>query len=332
MPSKQKREATLLVVSLAVGLAAWWQHAERRRRRTNSNCCPHAVPKSLLQTPHSPQLQLAVRLALQAGENMVAHCDTAGTVLSQTLTLDFKGQPEDFCTQIDLQNEALVINAVRQHFPSHDIIGEESTGTGEIPLLSQNPTWIIDPIDGTTNFASGLPLACVSIGYCVDRRPVMGVVYAPMTKELYVAVRDYGAYRNGVKLRVEPTTTALRHAICNFEFGYSRSPEAVAKMVGALQRLLQHGCRATRCLGSGVLDLCFVATGKVDVVYAGVAGEGWKPWDYAAGLVICTEAGCSIESLIGDEGQELDIYAKSVICAGNQQLLQDARRVILEGL
>jgi fructose-1,6-bisphosphatase/inositol monophosphatase family enzyme len=325
----QKSEAALLVASLAVGLAAWWRHTQRRRTTSK---CPDAIPKSLLQTPYAAQLQLAVRLALQAGENMVAHCDTAGTILSQKLTLELKGQPEDFCTAVDLQNEALVINAIQQHFPSHDIIGEESTGTGEIPPLSQNPTWIIDPIDGTTNFASGLPLSCVSIGYCIDKKPVMGVVYAPMTKELYMAVRDCGAYRNGVKLSVEPTTTTLRDAICNFEFGYSRSHEAIAKMVGALQRLLQHGCRATRCLGSGVLDLCFVATGKMDVVYAGVAGEGWKPWDYAAGLVICTEAGCSIESLIGNEGQELDIYAKSVICAGNQQLLQDARRVILEGL
>lgn len=263
---------------------------------------------------------------------MVAHCDTAGTILSQTLALDFKGQPEDFSTAVDLQNEGLVINAIQQHFPSHNIIGEESTGIGEIPALSQNPTWIIDPIDGTTNFASGLPLTCVSIGYCVDKKPVMGVVYAPMTKELYMAVRGYGAYRNGVKLSFEPTTTTLRHAICCFEFGYSRSHDAIAKMVGALERLLQHGCRATRCLGSGVLDLCFVATGKMDVVYAGLAGEGWKPWDYAAGLVICREAGCSIESLVGNEGQELDIYAKSVICAGNQQLLQDARRVILDGL
>lgn len=103
-------------------------------------------------------------------------------------------------------------------------------------------------------------------------------------------------------------------------------------MVGALQRLLQHGCRATRCLGSGVLDLCYIATGRMDVVYAGVASEGWKPWDYAAGLVIATEAGCSVESLIGNEGQELDIYAKSVICAGSQELLQDARRVILGSL
>jgi fructose-1,6-bisphosphatase/inositol monophosphatase family enzyme len=118
---------------------------------------------------------VTLRLALQAGENMVPHCDTTGTILSQKMTLDFKGQPEDFCTSMDLQNEDFVIKAIQNHFPSHHIIGEESTGTGEIPPLSPNPTWIIDPIDGTTNFASSLPLTCVSIGFCVNKKPVMAL-------------------------------------------------------------------------------------------------------------------------------------------------------------
>mmetsp|Transcript_9693 Transcript_9693/g.17646 ORF Transcript_9693/g.17646 Transcript_9693/m.17646 type:complete len:112 (+) Transcript_9693:869-1204(+) len=103
--------------------------------------------------------------------------------------------------------------------------------------------------------------------------------------------------------------------------------------------LFCHDARFTRllhyniqCLGSGVLDILYVATGRLDVVYAGVANEGWKPWDYCAALVIAVEAGCSIESLIGNEGKELDIYDKSIICAGNQQLLQDCRRVIVQGL
>lgn len=162
----------------------------------------------------------------------------------------------------------------------------------------------------------------------------MGVVYGPMTNELYLAVRGFGAYRNGVLLSNQPTTTTLlHHAIVDFEPGYGRSTNDIAKMVGAVQNLLKHGVRATRCLGSGVLDICYVATGRLDVVYAGVANEGWKPWDYCAALVVAVEAGCSIESLIEFvEGEELDIYAKSVICAGNQELLKECRRVVLEGL
>jgi fructose-1,6-bisphosphatase/inositol monophosphatase family enzyme len=84
----------------------------------------------------------------------------------------------------------------------------------------------------------------------------------------------------------EPTTTTLRHSIIDLEFGYGLSNEAICKMVGVVERLLQHGCRATRSLGSGVLNMCYVATGRLDVVYAGVANEGWKPWDYCAASVI----------------------------------------------
>jgi fructose-1,6-bisphosphatase/inositol monophosphatase family enzyme len=81
-----------------------------------------------------------------------------------------------------------------------------------------------------------------------------------------------------------------------------------------------------------VLDICYVATGRLDAVYAGVADEGWKPWDYCAASVIAVEAGASIEALIGNEGEQLDLYAKSVICAGNAELLKECRRVIMEGL
>jgi fructose-1,6-bisphosphatase/inositol monophosphatase family enzyme len=130
----------------------------------------------------------------------------------------------------------------------------------------------------------------------------------------------------------EPTTTTLRHSIIDLEFGYGLSNEAILKMVGVVERLLQHGCRATRSLGSGVLDICYIATGQLDVVYAGVANEGWNPWGYCATSVIAVEAGASIEALIENEGEQLGLYAKSGICVGNAELLNECRRVILEGL
>lgn len=331
MSSSQKNNTLLVTAGLtaAAGLAALY--LQRCNKKKND---PFAIPTSLLQSPHAAELQLAVDLAIQAGNNMVEHCNLRGTVdaSNESLKMEFKGSPEDFCTAIDLANEELIIKAIQQHFPSHKIIGEETTGTGEVPPLTSNPTFILDPVDGTTNFANGLPLTCVSIGLAVNKLSVMGVVYAPMTNELYLGVRGHGAYRNGVKLSSTPTTTSLRHAVIDFEFGYGRSKEAIVRMVGAVERLLQHGCRATRCLGSGVLDICYVATGRLDVVYAGVANEGWNPWDYCAALVIAVEAGCSIESLIGEEGKELDIYAKSFICAGNAKLSADCRKVVLDGL
>jgi fructose-1,6-bisphosphatase/inositol monophosphatase family enzyme len=311
------------------------------------------IPPELQQDhPYVPELKLAVELALQAGSNMISHCETRGTVQAppnseEALGIATKTSAVDFCTHIDVQNETLIMKGIQQTFPSHHIIGEETTGTSQVEPLTWEPTWIIDPIDGTTNFASGLPLTCVSIGFCVQGRPVMGVVYAPMTQELYMTVRGYGAYRNTVKLSFlsnSSNSTQLHNAVVNFEFGYARHSHDISTMVGAVQRILEHGCRTTRSLGSGVLDLCYVATGRIDVVYAGIATEGWKPWDYCAGMLIVLESGGVIESLqkqTKNENEnenendtpadEYDIYSSSVICAVNQQLLEECRTLVCGG-
>lgn len=133
-----------------------------------------------------------------------------------------------------------------------------------------------------TNFASGLPLSCVSIGLCINGQPEMGVVFAPMTQELYIAVRSYGAFRNGIRLldcTGEKKSKTLSDAVVCFEFGYSSTQDGIDRMINAVKRLLRHGLRTTRTLGSGVLDLCYVACGRMDVVYTGMAEEGWKVSD-----------------------------------------------------
>lgn len=197
-------------------------------------------------------------------------------------------------------------------------------------MKPDTPTWIIDPVDGTTNFASGIPLTCVSIGLCINGQPTLGVVYSPMTNELYIGVKGYGAYRNNIAIskRNVPTKVIKESIVC-FEFGYTRDPNGIAKMVGVVERIMNNGCRATRALGSGVLDLMYVATGRLDVVYAGIAGEGWKPWDYCAGVVIATEAGCSIQSIDQvNENEPFDIYSSSIICAVNSSLISELRKLI----
>ena len=256
-------------------------------------------------------------------------------------SLSSKSNDADFCTKVDIQNEFLIIQGLQKIFPDYAIIGEESVGTGEIPRLDTKvPTFIIDPIDGTTNFSQGFWMTCVSIGLCVHGRPVMGVVYVPATDEWYLAVSGYGAYRNGIALNTPlpqedrmPRKTLLSQAVVCCEFGYSRQQDEVNMMVGAVARILQHGCRAIRQLGSGVLDLCYVATGRLDIVYAGLANEGWKPWDYAAGLVICQEAGCIMESIHlptpDPRGTEFDLYGTSVICGVSQELVDELRQVLL---
>lgn len=297
---------------------------------------------------HYPHLLLVV-----AGRNMIPFSNAKGTVDESTLGddvlgIETKGQPENFCTKVDIANELLIVEAIQKLFPHHFIIGEEAVGTGESPPRSTwqgQPTWIIDPIDGTTNFASALPLTCVSIGYCQPPHglPVLGVVFSPMTQELFLGIRGFGAYRNGVRLAttskaespVPSRTTELKEAVVNTEFGYVRSKEGIAKMIQALQRVMEHGCRTVRQLGSGVLDLCYVASGRLDVVYAGLDSEGWKPWDYCAASVIVHEAGCVMEPIVAvtdsDNSRDgFDLYSTSVICAATPELLRQCRQVITQ--
>jgi myo-inositol-1(or 4)-monophosphatase len=172
--------------------------------------------------------------------------------------------------------------------------------------------------------ANSLPMTCVSIGLCHNRKPILGVVYAPMTDELYVALAGHGAFRNGVLISQRSSKPLIDSIVC-FEFGYARKEAAVRKMVNVVRDILNHGCRTTRSIGSGVLDLCYVATGRIDVVYAGVAGEHWKPWDYCAGYVVATEAGCVVESI---QGPEFDIYSGSIICAVGSSLANEVRKII----
>ena len=119
----------------------------------------------------------------------------------------------------------------------------------------------------------------------------------------------------------------------NYEFGYARDNLAIKLMTGAVENIMKNGCRTTRCLGSGVLDLCYVATGRLDVVYAGVASKGWKPWDSCAANVIIEKAGGVMESLINQKPDEcFDLYSKSVVCATTRERLEETPDVVLKNL
>ena len=334
--------AAAAVAVTSIAFASAFSGAKRRSSRSSSSKNQHyCVPNELLESKTcecKDELILAVRMALEAGKNMMKHYDSKGTADENMndLQINTKMNDSDFATSIDVENENYISSEIRMKFPKHVIIGEESTGMGTIPPLTENPTWIIDPIDGTTNFASGLPLSCISIGFCLQGQPYMGVVFAPMTNELYIGVRGHGAYRNGIRLLEcsgEKATKTLSNSVVCFEFGYARNVDDVDKMAEAVQRLLHHGVRSTRTLGSGVLDLCYVACGRMDVVYTGMAMEGWKPWDYCAGLVIAVEAGCTMTHLSMSKtektGYNFNIYSENMICGVNPTVVDQCRKVVM---
>jgi Inositol monophosphatase family len=165
--SKSAVEKALLL-SLGAASAAALLLCISKYRKKNPK---HVMPKHLLISAFQNELELAITLAVKAGENMYKYCDEKGTEAEadHDLSIATKGQPEDFCTRIDLENEKFVTEGLLKEFPNHEIIAEESVGNGPVPPLTDRPTWIVDPIDGTTNFASGYVCPCcvVRIMYVV---------------------------------------------------------------------------------------------------------------------------------------------------------------------
>jgi len=323
---------TIITASISIALTALTTYYMTKTDEDNSP--PKSPPKEFQSSKYNAELKVAYSLAMQAGKNIYQHTNTKGTCAKSTLDLSIhthKSNDLDFATNIDVLNEELIIQGIKSTFPDHDIIGEESTGTGSIAALTDNPTWIIDPIDGTTNFASGFPLCCVSIGFCDGGIPVLGVVYCPNTNEVYTAIKGHGAYRNNIRISSRQTeeNKTLSNSIVCFELGYAKKTEYINTMINAIQRLLTHGVRAVKTTGCGVLDLCYVALGKMDVVYTGLTEEGWKPWDYCAGSVIVSESGAVMEALFGADGKHFDIYSKNMICAVDSDLLRECREVVL---
>lgn len=343
MPKSTCTISSVAAVGLGAFAALYLRRAYERRTKQNK----FKIPNELLSGKYAEEMKLAVELAIEAGENMVPYLECKGTSSGKgsesALGISTKQNDADFCTTIDIANEDLVTKAIKSKFQDHEVIGEECTGTGEVPALGKKQTWIIDPIDGTTNFASGCPLTCVSIGLCDNGEPVMGVVYAPATMQLYLAMKGKGSYRNGEKLNSTDSNIVkeLSNSVVCFEFGYARSEEGIDNMVDAVKGILKHGCRTTRSYGSGVLDICYVAQGSIDVVYTGISEEGWKPWDYCAAMVVAEEAGCTIRSLKNEKGEfdsehrvvpntKFDIYSKSMICGVNAKVVEDCRKIVLK--
>lgn len=144
MAPSNKPMASAAAVVAATGMYIMYS----RIRDDRSN-----IPKELLQSPHAAELKLAVRLAKKAGNNMKGYIETKGTseAVNYSLDIETKSGATDFCTKVDVENENMIMAAIQESFPTHEIIGEETTGTGEVPKLKKDAkTWIIDPIDGTT--------------------------------------------------------------------------------------------------------------------------------------------------------------------------------------
>jgi myo-inositol-1(or 4)-monophosphatase len=233
-----------------------------------------------------PLLNIAVRAARRAGEIIVR-----SLVRLESLEITSKGR-NDYVSDIDRAAEREIIDIIHKHYPEHAILAEESGRSGVHDTL-----WIIDPLDGTTNFLHGFPVFAVSIAVEQRGRLEIGVVYDPMRQEVFTAARGAGAHLENRRMRVSKQRT-LEGSLVATGFPY-RQVEPYADNYFAMLRSVSEIAAGIRRPGSAALDLAYVAAGRVD----GFWELGLKPWDTAAGTLLIQEAGGRVGTLGGAEYQ-----------------------------
>jgi myo-inositol-1(or 4)-monophosphatase len=231
-----------------------------------------------------PLLNIAVRAARRAGEIIVR-----SLVRLESLEVTSKGR-NDYVSEIDRAAEREIIGIVHKHYPEHAILAEESGQSG-----AGDTVWIIDPLDGTTNFLHGFPVFSVSIAVQQRGRLEIGVIYDPMRQEVFTAARGEGAHLENHRIRVSKQR-GLDGALLATGFPF-REVERYADSYFAMFRTLTSMTAGIRRPGSAALDLAYVACGRVD----GFWELGLKAWDTAAGTLMIREAGGRVGTLGGDE-------------------------------
>jgi myo-inositol-1(or 4)-monophosphatase len=225
---------------------------------------------------------------------LIKAATAAGTLIKERIDGNFsiekKSGPNDLVTEVDKASEALIMNIIREDFPDHFILSEE---IGEVKMDSSYK-WIIDPIDGTVNFANGIPLCCVSIGVEKDGKMIMGAVYNPMMNEFFFAEKNAGAFLNDRSIRVSEQKDVLHSClVTGFPYTYLDMENGP---LDVFARLVRKGIPVRR-LGSAAIDLCWVAAGRFDGYYE----HKLNAWDSAAGFLLVEEAGGKVTDFKGSQ-------------------------------
>jgi myo-inositol-1(or 4)-monophosphatase len=255
-------------------------------------------------------LATATEIVLRAGEIQLAG-QASGFKVDKKGTIDL-------VTEIDLACERMCRQVLGERFPEHDILAEEMGGTPHGQARSRYQ-WVFDPLDGTTNFAHGLPIYCASLGLEIDGTREVAAVYDPSRKELFTAERGEGAYLNGRRLAVSRTETLIDSLlVTGFPYDmHKQGPDLIALFGRFMSK-----ARAVRRLGSAALDLCYVAAGRFESFWE----QQLKPWDVAAGALIVEEAGGVVT---GMDGSPFDAAAAHLV-ASNGRIHDQMLAVIRE--
>lgn len=258
-----------------------------------------------MEFQYQQRLDLAIAAAQAAGEELLHRRESA---------LVSEKSPRDLVTDADLAAQELIQRMLENAFPSDAFMGEEAGAT--IPpqsvvagLPDAPPCWIVDPLDGTVNYVHRLQSFAVSIGLYAAGELQVGVVYDPVSNEMFHAFRGGGAFVNGQNLRSSQCSQLDQALVaCSFAPRIAADSPEIERFLRMLPR-----CRAIRRLGSCALNLCYVAAGRLDAYWAASV----KTWDAAAGALIAEEAGAIVTSL---DGSEIDLWQPRFIASANRTL------------
>jgi myo-inositol-1(or 4)-monophosphatase len=256
----------------------------------------------------SRYLETAIQLARQAGDQL-------RSAQKSRRTIDYKGKI-DLVTEMDRKVEAFLGQELKDRFPDHDLLAEEDLANRRSgsPFL-----WIVDPLDGTTNYAHGLPIYSVSIALACDGKVEVGAVYQPVLDEMFTATAGGGARLNGERISVS-REAELAHSLLVTGFPYDMH-ETERDNLEYFRRFVKRA-RAVRRLGSAALDLCYVACGRFD----GYWELKLSPWDVAAGALIAREAGATVTAM---DGGPFDPFEGTIIASNG--LVHKTMETVLSG-
>ncbi len=231
-----------------------------------------------------PLLNVAVMAANRGGDTLIRSLNKLDRI-----KVEQKGR-NDFVSEADRTAERAVMDTILKHYPEHAILAEESGWHGE-----SDHVWVIDPLDGTTNFLHGFPVFCVSVALVVKGRQEHAAIYDPLRQELFTASRGQGAQLNGRRIRVSGETKLAR-SLLGTGFPYRQSNEALAPYMKMFTLAIE-ATAGVRRPGAAALDLAYVAAGRLDAFWE----TGLSKWDLAGGTLMIREAGGIVSALNGGE-------------------------------
>lgn len=238
-------------------------------------------------------------------EKVILIAREAGEIIrngfGKNVSIEYKTNASNLVTEIDKKSENTIINYIHKNFPSHTILAEESGKH----FYGSEYLWVIDPLDGTTNFAHGLPIFSVSIGVQKNNEIIAGVVYDVMNDKVYSAEKGGGAFRDNTKLQVSSNSNLEESVlVTGFPYDIKENPGNAIEIFTSFLRK----ARAIRRLGSAAIDFCYVASGVFDAFWE----VHLQPWDMCAGKLLVEEAGGIVTNF---KNENTDIYSKQILAS-----------------